>query len=154
MRSAGSRRMTTATSMVRPGAVQARRPARALDVDHVQVDVGGEPTVEPQLLVAEMPPARERGEVEKPEAHRLLDLVDPLAGEEHPGDMRLHELDAIDLVRVDAGSEEPGNEGVGHRQIVHPAVPPGSGASMPTAIALTRDEGIGPAAPPSAGPTS
>ena len=150
MRSAGSRRMTTATSMARARPAEARR-AVPLMLDHVQVDVGREPPVEAHLLATEVPPARERGEIEEAEVHRLLDLVHALAGEEHPGDVCLDELHPIHGVRVDGGVEEPGDEDVDHsiesytpaarRRRAGPrrrpcAVSPGAGERIGPALAL------------------
>ncbi len=37
----------------------------------------------------------ERAEVEEVEHDRLLDLVGVIAGEDHPGDMCLHEFDVV-----------------------------------------------------------
>ena len=61
----------------------------ARDRHDVEVEVRGEPPVEPQLLVAEESPRRERGEIEEAEIDRLLDLVGEGAGQQHIRDVRL-----------------------------------------------------------------
>ena len=63
--------------------------------DDVEVQRGREASIEPQLLFAEEAPRRERREIEKPEVHRLLELVRVAPGEQHVGDVRLEHRHAF-----------------------------------------------------------
>ena len=89
--------------------LRTRRPAVRTarhERDHAAVDAWGEAAVEPQFGVAARPPARERAVVHEREANRLLDLVRGLAGEEHPRDVGLAELDRLGALRVGGGVQE------------------------------------------------
>ena len=74
-----------------------RRPARrprsavraARDRHHVQVELRRGAPVEAQLLLAVVAARCQRAEIEERQAHRLLHLVGVVAGEQHPGDVRL-----------------------------------------------------------------
>ncbi len=59
------------------------------DFDDAQVHLGTEPPIEAQLLVAVGAAPLDGGEVEKPEVHRLLELVGIGAGEQDPRAVRL-----------------------------------------------------------------
>ena len=67
------------------------------------VERGCEAAVEVDLGVAERAPALERPVVQEREPHRLLDLVGLLAGQEHPRDVGLAELNAPGQVRERSG---------------------------------------------------
>jgi hypothetical protein len=60
----------------------------ARDRDDVQVELGCQPPVEAQLLVAVVLPPFEGGGVDEVELERLLDLVRERAREHDPGNMR------------------------------------------------------------------
>ena len=64
-------------------AAQDRRVDGSGDRDDVEIDRRGETPIEPQLLLAEEPPLRQRREVEELEADSLLDLVRKFTGEQH-----------------------------------------------------------------------
>src|SRR5688572_2120590 len=66
-------------------------PALARDRKHVDVEVGGKPPIEPQLLLAQLTPSGERRSIEKVVPYRLLDLVGEAAGQHHPGDVGLND---------------------------------------------------------------
>ncbi len=51
-------------------------------------------------------PQRQRREIEESEVDGLLDLVGELAGEEHPRDVRLHQLDAVAVMQVGIGTHQ------------------------------------------------
>ena len=67
------------------------RPQR----DYRAIGLAGEPEVQPQLLVAEEAPARQRAEVQERIFHRLLQLVDTIIRQEDPGHMGLLRLDVL-----------------------------------------------------------
>ncbi len=56
---------------------------------HTEHEIGGQFAVHPQLLLARRPARRRRRVVEEREAHRLLQLVCPVAGQHDPGAVRL-----------------------------------------------------------------
>ncbi len=105
----------------RPGGVGRSEREAAVARDDGQdaaIDVAGESAVEPHLLVAEVTPPLERGEIEEGEADRFLQLVDVIAGEEHVGDVRLDQLDAVGRRRIEARHQhraddwgQPGHNG-------------------------------------------
>jgi|GEM_PF-4886793 len=61
-----------------------RRPVDRADV---QVEVGGQATIQPDFLPTEPAPPLERAEIDKAQIDRLLNLVGIGAGEQNPGDM-------------------------------------------------------------------
>ena len=71
-----------------------------------EVDARGQALVEAHLLLAEVLAPLERGVVEEAQVHRLLDLVDALAGEEEQRDVRLQEIDLGDRRHVGPGAQE------------------------------------------------
>src|SRR5262249_47585308 len=88
----------------REAAARAARAAR--DRDDVQGDRRTEATVEPHPLGPEGLPALGGAEVEEREADGLLQLVDVRAREEDVRDVRLHVLDGLWTVRVEARIRE------------------------------------------------
>ncbi|GBD17381.1 hypothetical protein HRbin26_02301 [bacterium HR26] len=75
----------------------------AADLDHrhhAQVDIPCEPAVEPHLLLAEMVPQFQRGEVQEAEVDRLLDLVDQVASQEDDRDVRLLDVDGLHRIGI------------------------------------------------------
>ena len=92
------------------GAVDARRVRRAGDGRDAQVEIGRQPAVQPQFLLARGTPLRERGEVEEPQVERLLDLVGIVAGEHDPRDVRLDDLDVRRRMRKALRVAQPGRE--------------------------------------------
>jgi hypothetical protein len=84
----------------RPSAGDARRLERAIDRDHIQIELRRQTAVEPQLFLAiEAAPLQGR-EIQKAEIERLLELVGIVPGQQHMRDMGLDMLDAIDCVRI------------------------------------------------------
>ena len=69
-------------------------------VDHVEIDVRAQASIEPQLLAAEMLAQRWRAEVEERQRDGLLQLVGPAAGQAHDRDVRLCHFHVIDRLRV------------------------------------------------------
>ncbi len=65
----------------------------AADLNHPEVDLGGEAAVELDLEGAEVAAALEGGVVEELEAARFLELEDLVADQEHHRDVGLHDLD-------------------------------------------------------------
>jgi len=101
----------------RPIPANARRVRRAGDRDDVEVEFGREPAIQAHLLGARVPALRERGEVEKGEVERLLDLVREVAGQHDPRDVRLDDGDVGDgvrkLRRIAQAQRERGRSGGG-----------------------------------------
>ena len=64
------------------------------DRHDVEVERRGEPPIEPQLLLAEESPRRERREIEEAEIDRLLDLVRVGPGQQHVRNVRFEHLAA------------------------------------------------------------
>jgi hypothetical protein len=60
------------------------------DLNDAQVHFRAQPAVQFHFLLAVKPPFLQGRKVEKPKIHRLLDLVDPLAGLEDGRYMGLH----------------------------------------------------------------
>lgn len=79
------------------------------DRPHPPVDLRRQALVEPHLLPAEVPPPLQRPVVEEGEGDRSLDLVGEIAGEQHPGDMGIAQLDPLRALRVEAGVEHRGD---------------------------------------------
>jgi hypothetical protein len=80
--------------------VRRRHPA------HAEVDVGRQPPVEPYLLAAHLPPPLRGPVVDELERQRLLELIRPIAGEEHQGDVGLADLYVARMDRVGVGACE------------------------------------------------
>src|SRR5687767_10116 len=74
-------------------------PALAREGKHVDIELGGKPPIEAQLLLAQLTPPGERRSIEKVVPYRLLDLVGEAAGEYHPGDVGLDDAEAHHRVR-------------------------------------------------------
>src|SRR5215469_10742681 len=74
--------------------------------------------IEAQLLVTQESPTIERSEIDEGVAHRPLDLVRVVPGEQDPGDVRLDELDPADRMRVSLGTQEA-RERARQRPICH-----------------------------------
>ena len=68
-------------------AVQAWSIECAANLDDVEVDARCKSTIQAQFLVAEMVPLIQRGKVEEAEINRFLDLVRVIAGQNDPGNM-------------------------------------------------------------------
>ena len=69
--------------------VVAERAVRAGDVGDAEVDIGGEPAVESDLLGAGSLTGSRAAEVEERQIHRLLELVDAVREEEDHRSVRL-----------------------------------------------------------------
>src|SRR5690606_25595278 len=72
--------------------VVAGLPVGAEHVGDPLVHVGGQPPVEPHLLVGDGPPGLAGGEVQEAEVHRFAQLDRPVAEQEHHGRVRLPDL--------------------------------------------------------------
>src|SRR5690606_15702187 len=57
------------------------------------VELGREPSVESQLLLAVMPASLQGGGIHEVQLHRFLDLVSKRPRQNHPGDVRLDKLE-------------------------------------------------------------
>ena len=80
-------------------AVQLRGIRCARDRHHVDVDIGGPRSIQPDLFLTKMPALVERAEVEKIEHEWFLDLVRVVARQNDPGDVSLHEFDVVGRMR-------------------------------------------------------
>jgi hypothetical protein len=76
------------------------------DGKHIEVQGRREGTVAAQLLPAEMLAQRQRRKVDEGEADRLLHFIGVVAGEDHPGDVGLDDLDAGAGVRERLGAQQ------------------------------------------------
>jgi hypothetical protein len=85
---------------------------RAGDGDDAVVNSRRQPAVEPDLLLTEVTPALEGGEVQEAEIDGLLDLVGVRAGEEDDRDVRLADLNPIDRVGIGSGLRQRGDQSV------------------------------------------
>ena len=85
-----------------PLAVPAKR-ARA------EIDIGREPPVQPDFVHYRTSAPRKRPEVEKVVPDRLLQLVDPVAGKEDPGHVRLLDAHLRRRVRVGMSIRQKGD---------------------------------------------
>jgi hypothetical protein len=81
-------------------------------LDRAQVDVPGEPSIEPYLLLAVALAQGRRAEVEAVPAHRLLQLVDVASREEHPRHVGLHRVDGPRRRRVGLRPAQEGHLGL------------------------------------------
>ncbi len=92
IRAAGSRRIATSQSTVSAPAAD-RSPAVPSDVRHqrqdADVDIRGQPPVQPHFLAAVELPQHQGREVEAIGPHRLLQLQHAVAGHEQPGHVGL-----------------------------------------------------------------
>jgi len=70
------------------------------DIADVAIERGREPPVEPQFLGTEEGTPFGRAQVDERVMHGALDLVGPFAGQQHPGDVRLDELQVGDGMRI------------------------------------------------------
>ncbi|MNH06508.1 hypothetical protein D3C79_658780 [compost metagenome] len=95
-------------------ATQLRRFHATGDRQDVQVQAIGQALVQAQLFITEVFAAGQFGEIEEAEVHRLLDLVGILAGQQHPGNMRLDELKRLHRVREQGGVLQRGDQGLAH----------------------------------------
>ena len=93
------------------------RPA-AHDGAHAEVDVGRQAPVEPHLLLAHVPASLRGAVVHEGQTDGLLELVRALAGEKHPGDVGLANLDLLHAVdgRVAQPSRHVGGRLAGDRR--------------------------------------
>ena len=80
------------------------------ELHDTEIHVVREATIQADLFLAEEATALEGGEVQKAEVQRLLHLVDAVAGEEDPGNVRLDQLDSFDGMRIRAGIQESGHD--------------------------------------------
>ena len=81
--------MTTSQSTIAPAPPMRKAAGRGGERRDADVDVGREPAVEADLGPAGRLAPLQGGEIEVGKAHRLLQLVDPVAGKKHPGHVRL-----------------------------------------------------------------
>ena len=93
-----------------PAAADDRRVGRTGDRDHVEVEGGGEPPVQPQFLFAAALARRERAEIEESERDRLLDLVGVAPGQQHVRDVRFEALHSRATAAPHGGIGERGDE--------------------------------------------
>src|SRR4029434_998296 len=73
----------------------------AFQRDYPEVGIRSEPPIEAHLLLAEMTTLTERSEIQEPQVDGLLDLVHTVTRQDHPREGVFHQLDTVDLVRVD-----------------------------------------------------
>jgi hypothetical protein len=76
---------------------------RAVDLDQIPVQLGCQASVEPQFLLAEMPPELQGAEVREAQVHGFFDLVGVGPGEQNPGDVGFHQVDPLRGVGVGLG---------------------------------------------------
>jgi len=76
-------------------AVQAWSLDWATNLDHIEIDVWSKTPIEAQLFVAEMAPLIQRRKIEETEINRFLDLVNVVAGQNDPGNMRFDQVQTI-----------------------------------------------------------
>ena len=79
---------------------ETRRIRTAGDPHDTEVIAGSQTPVQPHLLVAGLTAQRKRAEIEESEIDGFLDLVGVIAGEQHPGDMRLDQPHLADGMAV------------------------------------------------------
>jgi hypothetical protein len=77
------------------------RPVALEDRHDAEIDARREPAVQPYLFAAEVQTPFERRVVEEREADRLLHLVDHVAGEEDPRDVRLLDRHLLRPLRME-----------------------------------------------------
>ncbi len=98
-------------------AAEGRRLGRAGHRHHVEVEAGRGAAVQAQLLLAVEAARFQRGEVDEAEAYGLLDLVGEVTGQQHPGDVRLEELDRAHGMRIAARAPQQLDEAAASRPI-------------------------------------
>ncbi|MNJ62024.1 hypothetical protein D3C77_578430 [compost metagenome] len=98
----------------RARAIQLRRLLATGDRQYLQVQAGGHALVQAQFFFAEVLACRQRGEVEKAEVHRLLDLVGELAGENDPGDVCFDDPQVVDRMRIEGRILQGGDQCLAH----------------------------------------
>lgn len=76
----------------RARAVQRGRPVSACDARDAKVQRRRQAPVQPDFLLAEVPPNVQRAVVHERQPHRLLDLVREIAGQHDPRDVSLDQL--------------------------------------------------------------
>ncbi len=82
------------------------RPTIAGHGDHPAIDLGCQPAVQADLLVAEVPAFLQRAVVDEAQSDGLLDLVDVRARQEDRRDVRLADLHRADRFGVGSGVRE------------------------------------------------
>lgn len=85
---------------------QIRRPVDDRDAADAAIDVGRQPAIEPHLGLAHRPSALGCPVVDEIQRERLLELVHVLAGQEHPRDVRLANLDPRWVMCIALGTAE------------------------------------------------
>jgi hypothetical protein len=63
------------------------------DLDHIEVDVGTEPAIEQQFLLAAETPFLQIGKIKETEVDRFLKFIDEITGKNHIRDMGLQQPD-------------------------------------------------------------
>ncbi|MNL57867.1 hypothetical protein D3C87_1814580 [compost metagenome] len=81
---------------------------------YLKVKAVGQALVQAQFFLAKVFARRQFAEVEEAEVDRLLDLVRIGAGEQHPGDMRLDYLESVYGMWVEGRVLQGGNQGLAH----------------------------------------
>ena len=80
------------------------------DASDTKVDIGCEPAVEPDLLIAHPAPPLGRPVVEKRKHERLLELVGEPTGKEDERDVRLTDSHRFRAARIRVGSRQRGHK--------------------------------------------
>ncbi len=88
-------------------AAHPRLAAAMHDRAHVQIQRRGEAPVQAHLLAAQLEPALRLAHVQERMAHGTLDLVGKLAGQQHPGNVGLHQLHVAHGMRIGSRLEQP-----------------------------------------------
>ena len=78
--------------------------------NHCQVIVGGQPTIQTQLLFTVVATPFQRGKIQKAEINRFLDLVGILSGQDHPGDVGFDQPYIMNRMAVDGRIQQSGNQ--------------------------------------------
>ncbi|MNR05377.1 hypothetical protein D3C85_1214070 [compost metagenome] len=98
----------------RAGATQLWRLDAPGDRQYFQVQVAGQALVQAQLFAAEVLACIQCGEVEKAEIDRFLHFIGIGAGEQHPGDVRLDDLESIHRMRIKGRVLQGSYQGLAH----------------------------------------
>ncbi len=89
---------------------------------HAQVNVPAQAAVQAHLFQAIVMPFFQGGIIDKTEVHRLFYFIDPLAGDNHPGDVGLEQLKVIRgsgiTVRGQEVSNHRGQKGIRHQKLL------------------------------------
>ncbi len=99
-----------------PDSSHARARIRGADGHHIDIELRREAAVDAQLLFTEVAAFGQRGEIEKTEIHRLLDLVGIGTGQNDPGNMSLNEPRSRYRMRVGRRPEQRRDQRVGCRE--------------------------------------